>query len=563
MAKRKLGSGKGANRTFSADDIKSLTAQIQDHLKNECYDDAYHGAVELEKQLRSIYHQNDGLKRIYLTSFIWKIRARNGLHASIDEMETLCREYFNISKQNGDEARCAQAAMVYAQAAIQQGDWQKAQSALEYAKDIYHHAHMHYEYVHVLTDIAEIETKQYHWDSALENLANAEKYSRQYLSGNDAYILICHILMHMQEIYELRGDGHPCMETLSRLDEMMPIDDLYIIMNGGMAHIHAMMQNDYDYDSAGHQIHALEHLLSARQDPPHMLKPWDQMIRFEKMQLARKRGQYDMARQGFEQLSRESLPETLTQACHIVRYQWAVETNALVAEQVRAELERESVDDWSFRSRSAVQMCHAEWAIERGMFDHAETILTRIRDASDFLNLLPLTAAASSCLVPVYLSKNDIDSAIRSSEMATRGYHTMLNRFEYILSLLTCFYLYEKYPSHPRCQFFIEDHLSSYEDERKQIESIASNQFDRCVQQGVDDDIMRLGLVMMRYNIARNNKKQFDAVKQTLHPIIERSEMMHRQMVFYFLCSQYEVGQENRQKAQNIAHQYGYLLPEI
>lgn len=563
MAKRKLGGETISKNTISTDFIKSATARIQDDLKNACYDDAYRGAVELENRLRSIYLQNEGLKRIYLTTYIWKIRAKNGMHASIDEMETLCREYFDISKQNGDDARCAQAAMVYAQAAITQGKWQKAHASLERAKDIYYQAQMHYEYVQVLTDIAEIEAKQYHWDSALENLVHAENYSRQHLSSHDAYGMICHILMHMQEIYELRGDGHQCIENLSRIDEMMPIDDLYIIMNGGMSHIHALMQNDYDYDSATHQLHALARLLSERQDAPHIRTPWDQMIRFEDALLARKMGQYDHARQGFEQLSKESMPDTLRQACHIVRYQWAVETNARVAEQVRAELARESVDDWSFRSRSAVDMCSAELAIEQGHFEQAETLLTRIRDASDFLNLLPLTAAASSCLVPVYLSKNDIASAIHASEAAAHGYQTMLNRFESIQSLLTCFYLYEKYPSYPRCHFFDDDPLSSYDDEKKQLESISKSQFERCIQQGVDDDIMRLGLVMMRYFLICNNEKQLNAIKPILRPIIERSDMMHRQMVFSFLCSKCENNQENIQKAQDIANQYGYILPSI
>ena len=563
MAKRKLGGGNGSKKTFTADDIKTSAAQIQADLKNECYDDAYHGAVELENRLRSVYLQNDGLKRIYLTTFIWKIRAKNGLHASIDEIEALCREYYNISKQNGDDARCAQAAMVYAQAAIQQGNWQKAQSALECAKDIYHHAQMYYEYVHVLTDIAEIETKQYHWNSALENLEEAKKYTDQHFSHDDAHIMMCHILMHMQEIYELRGDGAQCMENLSRINDMMPIDDLYIIMNGGISHIHALMQLDYDYPSAKHQLHTLEHILSKRQAPPHILKPWHSMIQFEKALLARKMGQYENANQWFEQLTHASMPETLVTASHIVRYQWAVESNATIAEQVQSEIEREQMDDWSFRSRSAFQMCRAELDIERGKFDDAETILTSIRDASDFLNLFPLTTAASSCLVPVYLSKNDICSAIHSSEIAARGYQLMKQKFEYILSLLTCFYLYEKHPSYPRCQFLNDIHSSSYEDDKKQIESIATHQFERCLQQGIDDDTMRLGLAMMRYYISSHNKEQFDTIKQRIRPVIERSEMMHRKMVFYFMCSKYEDNPENKQKAQIIADQFGYILPSI
>lgn len=438
MAKKRI-----LNRKFAQkEELQSLEQRVT-AAQRALKEGAFESVLPLLVDIRQETAEKPEFERIYLTSFVWEIRALSALKKPKTELQRAVERYRDEAKACQDAARQAQAELMLAQACIDHEDFERAETHLELALDLAIKVDDDTQVFRALMGLARVQIAQLRFTEAVDILGRAKEALPDGKAGIEPQILEqrAYIESECVDIYEKLGDGQAAHEARERF--------LALAKNGFDSENLQVLETLYRIKTLDLEGKSRLMLASIDDFEQHIAKQntadavvQGYVARFERARAKWKCGDYTGACEDIEALLSPdlaaSMPTALARAIELSKIQYRMEKISTMA-TITAELDAFKASLVADLPRTvaesilAADLCHASVYIYRGDFRSARERLESIIERSKFMRLGSVMTPAHASFARVELRAKRYGAGLAWVELAESGYERAQDRVNLLL----------------------------------------------------------------------------------------------------------------------------------
>lgn len=542
----------GSTRVKTPKTPRALLESVQKALQTKDFAAALEGAEQLATQFRDSEETT-----VYLTSMVWKIRARQGLGHDRESIREDAMFYAQEAERCAQYDRVVQGLRIAAQVDLDAGRWSRACETLEHALDVAILHQIGRDTLELLMHLSAIELKQCHYLEAIDFLSRAMNAIQPAgLVRDDMRELAAVGHRQLCELYDTVGDGEKACNALEAAQNAGTSDPEERWLQ--MLWLSRFDRRSGDADSCEVRLKKIESDVAQQVRRGNARREQVEMIHLERIQAMWTRGQWAKAIAQLDGLEKDLDAKPLRQAVALQRFQWAVEIGkpAYDADACGAEFAKscEGDENVDIRISLAAALTQAAIEIERGNFEPTLESLLHIAQAASFTQLIPYATRALALRGQIFLAQGEFERAAQDGHDACETFVAHVDdvaaRQAAAMMLLA------------QVEISRTHGEASLDENEKAAFDQLLHDLDRFEAHHHEVAFLDLGISLVRIAAISGQRECAKGLLERLEPHIDAAWMAHRAMQVAALKGRLWGDEKSLEQAREIARCNGFVLDE-